>query len=84
MNDDSDLAPDLADVVGMDAPEPGVRRVPELVFIAAHHGDPPGGEVDPIRGQVPVPESGVVSASGEMVRVHRHSICGRTSGLLVG
>ena len=79
-----DLAPDLGDVVGMDAREPGFRRVPDEMLIAAHHGDPPGGEVDPIGGQVPVPESGVVAASSQVVRVHGLSSRGRTLGLLVG
>ena len=68
-----DLAPDFADIVGVDAPEPRVGCVAHLVLIAAHHGDPSGREVDPVGRQVPVPEPGVIAASGQVVLVHAGS-----------
>ena len=68
-----DLAPDFADIVGVDAPEPRVGGVAHLMLIAAHHGDPSGERVDPVGGQVPVPEPGVIAASGQVVLVHTGS-----------
>ena len=65
-----DPAPDFGDLIGVDAPEPRVGCVAHLMLIAAHHGDPSRREVDPAGRQVPVPEPGVIAASGQVVSVH--------------
>jgi hypothetical protein len=79
-----ELAPDFTDVIRVYAPEPRVWRIPQFVFVAAHHGNPPWGEVDPVGGQVPVPKAGVIAGCGQVVWVHADSGSGRAPDLLPG
>jgi hypothetical protein len=55
------------DVFGVDTVEPFRRPVADLVLVRPHHGLPARGVVDPVRGEVPVPDPVVGPAGGQGV-----------------
>src|SRR5437867_13247975 len=57
-----DVAQHRRKLLRMDPVEPLLRRVSNFVLFAAHEGDPPGREVNPVRSQIPFPERLAVSA----------------------
>src|SRR5713226_2042678 len=56
-----DFSFQVPDIFRMDSREPFLRTVSDLVLLETEHGFPPGGEIDLVAFQIPIPHP-VVSA----------------------
>lgn len=64
------LAQHPGEIFGMDSLEPLLRRVADFVVFMADQGNPARREMNPVRYQIPVPQSVTLDVSPRMVLIH--------------
>ena len=62
-----DCGRDVGEVVGMDALQPRLHGVADLLVLAADQAEPARRETHPVRGQMPLPEPLALRTAAEML-----------------